>query len=71
MAVAGFEACPLRYQGASQSVFGRGNPKASVLVVGEGPGAEEDQRGEHGGKGECECAHRPMPSVFIAGMPER
>lgn len=45
-AIGGFEACPLRYQGASQSVFGRGNPQASVLVVGEGPGAEEDQRGE-------------------------
>ena len=45
-AIARFEGCPLRYQGASQAVFGRGNPQAPVLVVGEGPGAEEDQQGQ-------------------------
>lgn len=44
-AIAGFEGCPLRYQGASQAVFGRGHADAAVLVVGEGPGAEEDQQG--------------------------
>ena len=45
-AVAAFEGCPLRGLGARQSVFGRGNPQAEVLIVGEGPGAEEDERGQ-------------------------
>ena len=46
LAVAAFEGCPLRGMGARQAVFGRGNPNAPVLIIGEGPGAEEDARGE-------------------------
>ncbi len=45
-AVAAFEGCPLRGMGAKQAVFARGNPQGDVLVIGEGPGAEEDARGE-------------------------
>lgn len=45
-AVAVFEGCPLRGMGATKSVFGRGNPDAPVLIIGEGPGAEEDAQGE-------------------------
>lgn len=45
-AIAAFEGCPLRGLGARQAVFCRGNPEAPVLVVGEGPGAEEDARGQ-------------------------
>lgn len=45
-AVAGFEGCALRGMGARQSVFGRGTPDAPILIIGEGPGAEEDARGE-------------------------
>ena len=45
-AIAVFEGCPLKGMGATQSVFCRGNLEASVLVIGEGPGAEEDQRGQ-------------------------
>ena len=45
-AIAAFEGCPLRGLGARQSVFARGNPEAEVLVIGEGPGAEEDARGQ-------------------------
>jgi DNA polymerase len=33
-------------QGRRTIVFGVGNPKAEVMFVGEGPGAEEDRRGE-------------------------
>ncbi|CAN5159269.1 uracil-DNA glycosylase [soil metagenome] len=44
-AVATFEGCPLRGMGATKSVFGRGNPTAPVLIIGEGPGAEEDAQG--------------------------
>ena len=43
---AAFEGCPLRGMGASQSVFGRGNPNAPVMVIGEGPGADEDRLGQ-------------------------
>lgn len=45
-AVAAFTGCPLSGMGATQAVFGRGNPEASVLVIGEGPGAEEDRQGQ-------------------------
>lgn len=44
-AIAGFEGCPLRYSGARQSVFARGEPDAPVMVIGEGPGGEEDEQG--------------------------
>jgi DNA polymerase len=45
-AVAGFEGCALKDMGAKQAVFCRGNPQAPVLVIGEAPGAEEDERGQ-------------------------
>jgi len=45
-AIAAFEGCPLRGMGARQAVFSRGDPEAPVMVVGEGPGAEEDARGQ-------------------------
>jgi uracil-DNA glycosylase len=38
-------ACPL-HRGRTQSVFGVGDERAEWLFVGEGPGAEEDARGE-------------------------
>lgn len=41
-----FEGCPLRFDGAArQAVFYRGDPGAPLMVVGEGPGAEEDAQG--------------------------
>lgn len=45
-AIAAFEGCPLRTQGARQAVFARGAPDAPVLIVGEAPGAEEDAQGQ-------------------------
>jgi DNA polymerase len=46
-AIAAFEGCPLRYEGAAtQAVVCRGDPKAPLMVIGEGPGADEDARGE-------------------------
>src|SRR5579864_9339515 len=44
-AIAAFEGCPLKRQGARQAVFARGNPRAEVMVIGESPGAEEDLQG--------------------------
>jgi len=37
-------ACNL-HKGRNKFVFGSGNPNADVMVVGEGPGAEEDKQG--------------------------
>ena len=33
------------FKGRNKFVFGTGNPNAEVMVVGEGPGAEEDKQG--------------------------
>ncbi len=44
--IAAFEGCPLRGMGAKQAVFSRGDPSAPVMVIGEGSGAEEDERGQ-------------------------
>lgn len=45
-AIAGFDGCPLKHEGAArQSVFYRGREDAPVVVIGEGPGAEEDAQG--------------------------
>lgn len=33
------------HKGRNKFVFGSGNPNADVLVIGEGPGAEEDKQG--------------------------
>ncbi|MBL8773737.1 MAG: uracil-DNA glycosylase [Phenylobacterium sp.] len=46
-AIAAFEGCSLRTEGAAtQAVVYRGTPGAPLMVIGEGPGAEEDARGE-------------------------
>ena len=45
-AIAAFDGCPLKLEGARQSVFARGAPNAPLMVIGEGPGPEEDARGE-------------------------
>jgi uracil-DNA glycosylase len=38
--------CPLHKQGRKQIVFGVGNPTTDLMFVGEGPGADEDAKGE-------------------------
>ncbi|MDO8296322.1 MAG: uracil-DNA glycosylase [Caulobacter sp.] len=45
-AIAAFDGCGLKVEGAKQAVFARGNPHGPVMAIGEGPGAEEDARGE-------------------------
>lgn len=44
-AVAGCKACDL-YKTRTHPVFGVGNQQASLLIVGEAPGANEDKQGE-------------------------
>ncbi len=43
--VKGCTKCAL-HAGRTQTVFSRGNPSAELMIVGEGPGAEEDAQGE-------------------------
>ncbi len=43
-ALAGYEGCALKAT-ATNLVFADGNPEAPVMILGEGPGAEEDRRG--------------------------
>jgi DNA polymerase len=38
-------ACPL-HQGRTNAVFGKGSPKTAVMFIGEGPGRDEDLKGE-------------------------
>lgn len=45
-AIAAFDGCPLKMQGATRAVVWRGAVDAPVMIVGEGPGAEEDRQGE-------------------------
>ena len=42
--VAGFDGCGLKHT-ATNTVFADGNPAAPVMVIGEGPGADEDRIG--------------------------
>jgi uracil-DNA glycosylase len=44
-AIAAFDGCGLKFEGAKRAVFARGDPSAPVLVIGEGPGADEDAQG--------------------------
>jgi DNA polymerase len=44
-AIAAFDGCGLKTQGARQAVFARGVPDAPVMVIGEGPGGDEDIQG--------------------------
>jgi DNA polymerase len=45
-AIAAFDGCPLKTQGAARAVFARGRPDAPVMIVGEAPGADEDRQGQ-------------------------
>ncbi len=44
-AAASFKGCELVGLGAKGCVFGRGDPHASILLIGEAPGADEDAQG--------------------------
>ncbi|MBM7866130.1 uracil-DNA glycosylase [Heliobacterium gestii] len=66
--------CPLR-DGCQQVVFGEGNPEARLMLVGEGPGAEEDRLGRPfvGAAGQLldrilSAGKFPRPEVYIANV---
>ena len=44
-AISAFDGCGLKFEGARRAVFSRGAPDAPVMIIGEGPGAEEDAQG--------------------------
>lgn len=45
-AIAAFDGCALKSQGARQAVFSRGPGDAPLMIIGEGPGADEDAQGQ-------------------------
>ncbi len=45
-AIAGFDGCALKFEGASQAVVYRGEATAPLMIIGEGPGADEDRQGQ-------------------------
>jgi uracil-DNA glycosylase len=45
-AIAAFDGCGLKFEGARQAVFSRGISDAPVMVIGEAPGADEDAQGQ-------------------------
>jgi DNA polymerase len=45
-AIAAFDGCGLKFEGAKRAVFARGAADAPVMVIGEGPGADEDAQGQ-------------------------
>lgn len=44
-AIAAFDGCGLKFEGARRPVFSRGAEDAPVMLIGEGPGADEDAQG--------------------------
>ncbi len=44
-AIAAFDGCTLK-TGASRAVFARGRADAPIMIIGEGPGADEDRQGQ-------------------------
>ena len=44
-AIAAFDGCGLKFEGAKRAVFSRGVADAPVMIIGEGPGADEDAQG--------------------------
>lgn len=45
-AIAAFDGCALKTQGAKQAVFSRGAADAPLMIIGEGPGGDEDAQGQ-------------------------
>ncbi|CAN5718941.1 uracil-DNA glycosylase [soil metagenome] len=45
-AIAAFDGCPLKTQGARQAVVSRGPADAPLMIIGEAPGADEDAQGQ-------------------------
>ncbi len=67
--------CKLARLGRTQVVFGVGNPQATIMFVGEGPGFHEDRQGEPfvGAAGKLlnellESAGLSRPEVYIANV---
>lgn len=67
--------CPLHAQGRSQVVLGEGNPYSPLMIVGEGPGADEDRLGRPfvGKAGQLlnrilEAAEIPREQIYITNI---
>jgi DNA polymerase len=45
-AIAAFDGCGLKFEGAKRAVFSRGNAEGPVMIIGEAPGGDEDAQGQ-------------------------
>jgi uracil-DNA glycosylase family 4 len=45
-AIAAFDGCGLKFEGAKRAVFARGAPEGPLMIIGEAPGADEDAQGK-------------------------
>lgn len=69
------QACPLARLGRTHIVFGEGNADAQLMIIGEGPGADEDRQGRPfvGRSGQLlnhvlEAVHIRRNDVFITNI---
>lgn len=67
--------CPLGMLGRTNVVFGQGNPDAKLMIIGEGPGQDEDKQGLPfvGRSGKLlnkllEALHTSRQEVFITNI---
>ena len=63
-AIAGFDGCALRNT-ASNTVFAQGDPAASLLLIGDPPGAAEDRSGEPFAGPEGDYLDRMLASIDL------
>lgn len=72
--ISGCKACPLG-DTRQNLVFGKGNPQAALLFIGEGPGGDEDKQGQPfvGRAGQLldriiEAAELPWEDIYITNV---
>ena len=68
-------ACPLGSEGRQRVIFGEGNPDARLMLIGEGPGRDEDIQGRPfvGRSGQLlarilELSNIKRPDIFITNI---
>jgi len=64
LAIGAFDGCALK-RTARNTVFARGNPAARIMIVGDAPGRDEDERGEPFAGQTGQLADRMMAAIGL------